>query len=305
MTVLAALLLGTALSAFASDTSHVMVEADAAFRRIDYRAALSAYLLAVQESPKSTEGLWKLARIHVLMAEVATGKDQGALLTQAEEYARLCISIDSTVSDGHTWLAASLGYQALAAGSAKKLELAQGLLEESAKALELNPHDDVAYSIRGSFFRALGNASWIEKGIAQLFFGDVPDGGYEESEAALQQALRPYGTHRLFPSESPAIGRDWRRFERCLSLSSRRGRRSLEWGTHRDPGMALLHDRVVTEYSYQEPGEGIEAVAVVSFESPGITSGEASAVFSGSGPSRSAVAQTGDTCRRRSGVPPR
>ncbi|MCK5571511.1 MAG: hypothetical protein KAJ12_02070 [Bacteroidetes bacterium] len=190
MTVLAALVLGTALSASGSDTAHVMVEADASFRRIDYPAALSAYLLALQDSPENTEGLWKLARIHVLMAEVATGEDQGELLKQAEEFARLCISIDSTVSDGHTWLAASLGYQALVAGSARKLELAQGLLEESAKAIELNPHDDVAYSIRGSFFRALGNASWIEKGIAQLFFGDVPDGGYEESEAALQHALR-------------------------------------------------------------------------------------------------------------------
>jgi tetratricopeptide (TPR) repeat protein len=189
MTVLAALVLGTTLSAFASDTAHVMVEADAAFRRIDYHAALSAYLVAFQESPENTEGLWKLARIHVLMAEVATGEDQGELLKQAEAYARLCISLDSTVSDGYTWLAASLGYQALAAGSAKKLEFAQGLLEESAMAIELNPNDDVAYSIRGSFFRALGNASWFEKGIAQLFFGDVPDGGYEESEAALQHAL--------------------------------------------------------------------------------------------------------------------
>jgi Flp pilus assembly protein TadD len=123
------------------------------------------------------------------MSEVAPEEDQAALLTHAEQYASKCIAHDSTVAEGHTWLAASLAYQALASGGTEQLRLSHGLLEESQKALELNPEDDVAYSIRGSFFRALGNASWIEIGIAQLFLGDVPDGGYTESELALQKAI--------------------------------------------------------------------------------------------------------------------
>jgi len=189
MTLAGTLLLGCALSISPADTAGRLAEADAAFLRIDYPAALSSYLLALHHSPEDTESLWKLARILVLMYEVAPQEDQTELLRHAEEYAHRCIAGDSMVAEGHTWLAASLAYQALAAGGTEQLRLSHGLLEETEKALALNPDDDVSYSIRGSFFRALGNASWIEKGIAQLFVGDVPDGGYEESEIALRRAI--------------------------------------------------------------------------------------------------------------------
>jgi tetratricopeptide (TPR) repeat protein len=189
MTLLTTLLLGWTFAISPTDTVQGPSEADAAFSRIDYPAALSSYLLALQHSPHDPQNLWKLARIHVLMYEVAPQEDQAELLAHAEEYAYRCISSDSSLGEGHTWLAASLAYQALVAGGTEQLRLSHGLLKETAKALELNPEDDVAYSIRGSFFRALGNASWIEIGIAQLFLGRVPDGGYEDSEMALQRAI--------------------------------------------------------------------------------------------------------------------
>ncbi len=189
MTLFAALLLGGALSVSPTDTIRGLAEADAAFSRIDYPTALSSYLQALHRSRDNPENLWKLARIHVLMYEVAPEEEQADLLAHAEEYAYRCVAIDSTIPEGHTWLAASLAYQALSAGGTEQLRLSHDLLEESEKALALNPDDDVAYSIRGSFFRALGNASWIEKALAQLFLGDVPDGGYEESERALENAI--------------------------------------------------------------------------------------------------------------------
>ncbi|MGB2959635.1 MAG: hypothetical protein WBD30_12180, partial [Bacteroidota bacterium] len=123
MTLFAALLLGGALSVSPTDTVRGLAEADAAFSRIDYPGALSSYLLALQVSPEDPENLWKLARIHVLMYEVAPEKEQAALLTHAEEYAYRCITSDSTVPEGHTWLAASLAYQALAAGGKEQLRL--------------------------------------------------------------------------------------------------------------------------------------------------------------------------------------
>jgi tetratricopeptide (TPR) repeat protein len=48
----------------------------------------------------------------------------------------------------------------------------------------------VAYSILGSFYRALGNVSWLERTLADLFLGGLPEGGYEDSEAALHRAIR-------------------------------------------------------------------------------------------------------------------
>jgi tetratricopeptide (TPR) repeat protein len=52
----------------------------------------------------------------------------------------------------------------------------------------LNPRDDAALSIRGSFFRALGNVGWLKKQLAALFVGTIPDGGFAEAESALLAA---------------------------------------------------------------------------------------------------------------------
>ena len=56
-------------------------------------------------------------------------------------------------------------------------------------AIELNPRDDIAWSILGTFYRNLGNVSWIERRLATLFLGELPEGGYVESERALKQAI--------------------------------------------------------------------------------------------------------------------
>jgi tetratricopeptide (TPR) repeat protein len=74
-------------------------------------------------------------------------------------------------------------------GSKKKVELSNEIKYELDYALKLNPDDDVAYSILGSFYRALGNVSWFERTLADLFLGGLPEGGYEESEKALTRAI--------------------------------------------------------------------------------------------------------------------
>jgi tetratricopeptide (TPR) repeat protein len=56
-------------------------------------------------------------------------------------------------------------------------------------AVALNPKNDIAYSILGTFYRALGNISWIEKQFADLLLGGIPEGGFAEGEQALKKAV--------------------------------------------------------------------------------------------------------------------
>jgi hypothetical protein len=55
--------------------------------------------------------------------------------------------------------------------------------------LRINPGADGAFSIRGSFYRALGNVGWLKRQLAEMFLGKIPDGGFPEAEAALLQAV--------------------------------------------------------------------------------------------------------------------
>ena len=189
---MAGLVLSLLLSVFGQgggDLSGAITQGDEAFARIDYPGAIGRYEEALAGHPGEPDLLWRLARASVCMAEVADGDARRRLLSQAERYARRCIAADSTKGEGHTWLAGALGYIALGEGTERQLALSRELQHEAERAIELNPEDDAAYSILGSFYRALGNVGWLGRTLASLFVGSVPPGGYEEAESALKKAI--------------------------------------------------------------------------------------------------------------------
>ncbi len=162
---------------------------DQQYADLKYDDAEHAYEQGLVQTPDNPELLWRLARVHISMGEVADPSDKEQHFRAAERYARRCTVIDSIKAEGHTWLAAALGNIAAYEGSSTKVHLANEIRHELDVALALNPNDDVAYSILGSFYRALGNVSWLERQLANVFLGGLPDGGYEESEAALKKAI--------------------------------------------------------------------------------------------------------------------
>ena len=166
-----------------------LASGDEAFFRIDYSSARALYESALVDDGNDPEILWRLARLLVCLGEILPLDDAQPLFRTAEQHARRCIELDSTSSPGYTWLAASLGYIALQAGIRDQVELSGELLEAVDSAIRLDPKNDAAYSIRGSFYRALGNLGWVKRSAARLFIGSIPDGGYPESEEALQHAI--------------------------------------------------------------------------------------------------------------------
>ncbi len=162
---------------------------DAAFFRIDYPTAIAAYEAELQSYPDDSELLWRLARVYVCEGEVKENGEGEKHFREAETFARRCITLAPDKPEGHTWLAATLGYLALNAGMKEQIRLTNELHSEIDKALALNPDDDAAYSIRGSFYRALGNVSWFERQLASMFLGTLPEGGFEEGEVALKKAI--------------------------------------------------------------------------------------------------------------------
>lgn len=162
---------------------------DEAFTRIDYAAAVALYEQQLPLYPNDAQLLWRLARVYVCAGEVKDNGEGESDFARAEEFARRCIQVDSTSVEGHTWLAAALGYRALHAGLVAKVELTAEMNQELDRALALDPQNDAAYSMRGSYFRAFANASWLERRVAVLLFPSLPEGGYEEAEAALKKAI--------------------------------------------------------------------------------------------------------------------
>ncbi len=166
-----------------------LVAADDAFVRMDYPSAIASYEVLLQSNPGDPSLLWRLARAYVCYGEPLEDGRRMEFCRKAEEYARKCIAADSTLPEGHTWLAGALGYLALDATMKQQAAMSHEILTETGKALAINPRDDAALSIRGSVYRALGNVSWIERRLAGLLFGGIPEGGFEEAETSLRQAI--------------------------------------------------------------------------------------------------------------------
>jgi tetratricopeptide (TPR) repeat protein len=181
--LMAALAIGTGRS------QSVLLNGDSAFARLDYVTATTQYD-SLLRSGKTVAGLyWRCARLHVAVGDVTEGEERLDHYRKAVEYARESVATDSTCSDSYAWLAASLGSVAMDAGSKRKVELANEIKRALDRAVTLNPKNDVAWSILGTFYRSLGGVSWIERQLANLLLGSLPEGGYPESENAFNRAI--------------------------------------------------------------------------------------------------------------------
>lgn len=165
---------------------------DQAFVNIDYSKAQSIYEALLNTDSTNADILWRLARLNVCIGD-AINPDQkekrDAYYEKAIDYARKCIAIDPNKAEGHTWLGASLGVMADNLGSKQKIKIAKEIKKELDLAIKLNPNDDIAYSILGSYYHAIANISWFERMLANTFLGSVPEGSYEEAEVAFKKAI--------------------------------------------------------------------------------------------------------------------
>lgn len=210
--------------ALLSGAMESLADGDAAFFRIEYPLAIASYTDGLQQSPDNPEFLWRLARASVCMGEVAPEEEREAMFQAAEGYATRCIRADSLLSSGHTWRAAALGYLALHAGMKDQVRLSRELISEVELAIALNSTDAAPYSIKGSFYRALGNVSWFQRQLARIFLGNVPDGGYEQSETALKQAIALAPDVMRHHYELAVLYIDWDRHEEARDILTRAAR---------------------------------------------------------------------------------
>jgi tetratricopeptide (TPR) repeat protein len=167
------------------------IAGDNEFTTMNYPAAIAAYdsLLRTTSSLDSTHVLWRLARVHVCIGDVAEGDVSRDEYRKAEKYALRAMQLDSSLSEVRTWYAAAIGSVALHEGGKTKVLTAWEIKRQIDCAIALNPNNDIAYSILGSFHRALGGLSWIERSLAALFVGKLPDGSFEDGEKALKKAI--------------------------------------------------------------------------------------------------------------------
>jgi len=178
------ILLVSVFSGFVRKEDNI-TQGDNYFVKMKYREALYFY----QQDLESYEAQWKICRTYIVIADTSSGTLKRNYIRHAETAARKAILLNDTCGAAHTWLAAALGNKAIFEGSKEKIRLCNSIKAELNRAIQLNPNDDVAYSILGTFYRQLGSITWVERQLAETFLGSIPSGGYVDSEKKLKTAI--------------------------------------------------------------------------------------------------------------------
>ena len=92
-------------------------------------------------------------------------------------------------AESYYLLAVSYGNLALLRGSKEKVKLSGYVLHNVQKAIELNPNYANAYIVLGVYYQEVASLNGFLKAFAHLFFGELPDGTYEDAVRSFQKAL--------------------------------------------------------------------------------------------------------------------
>ena len=201
--------------------SGTLQTADSAFYAMNYEAADSLYSLILEEDYENADANWRLARLYVSMGEALppeNTEERQPYYEKAVQHAEACIMNNDVIAEGHTWFAASLGVLADNVGPREKIKRANIIKSELDRALELNPEDDVALSILGSFNREIADMGWLEKVFAKTFLGSLPEGSQEEAEKMLKKAITVNPRVIRHYHELGKLYRDMKRYPEAIGI---------------------------------------------------------------------------------------
>lgn len=168
-------------------------EGDSLYINYDLAKALHNYEQAYNLKPDDYNLLLKITRVcndlgeyyYELHDDSSSEKAVYEGVNFAEKFHRLYPDSAKV----YTFLAWSYGNQALFEGGTEKIKLAHKIKDNAEKAIRMDSTDYLPYIILGIYNRQLAALSWFERLFANTFFGDVPEGSFEDSEKLMLKAL--------------------------------------------------------------------------------------------------------------------
>ncbi|MEO0265487.1 MAG: tetratricopeptide repeat protein [candidate division WOR-3 bacterium] len=175
---------------FLAALNPLLIKGDSLFTQLKYEEALKFYETAFQKEPGDYEALWRLSMCYLNIGEDQIDpKKQEEYYNKAVEFAKKATEIKPDGDWGWTYLAASYGRIALSKGGKEKVKYAMLIKESVQKALKLNPENDLANFIWGSYNFEAATLNPVLRSFAKTLFGEVPQGTIEDAERYIKKAI--------------------------------------------------------------------------------------------------------------------
>ena len=139
----------------------------------------------------NVEVLWRKSREMINDGDGTQDREEKErCYRKAVEYSEAAVKADGRNANARAYLAASYGSVAMFEGGKGKVKLANIIRDELNTALVLDASNQVAMTIYGTWHREVSEVSWIERQLANMFLGSMPEGSLEESIRYLKAATR-------------------------------------------------------------------------------------------------------------------
>ena len=178
---------------FSNSFEELVARGDSLYAKWEFQIALDNYKQAYVINSGDYYLLLKLTRVCNDLGEyyyeLLDEKSAEKVVYQGVDYAEKFASLYPDSAKVYAFLAWSYGNQALFEGDNAKIKLAHKIKNNAEKSINIDSTDYLPYLILGIYNRQIGALNWFERLSANTFFGDVPDGSFEESEKMMLKAL--------------------------------------------------------------------------------------------------------------------
>lgn len=174
--------------------------ADSLWQAGAFAEALEVVETGLRHGYNRAEWLWRRSRLRVEQGLRASDKTQQRQAYQAALVdAQAAIAIDSLNDRAYVAAAIAAGQLALVSSPHAKVEIARQIKAYIDRALLLNPHDDIAYHLRGRWYYEVATLNALERAIVNVIYGGLPQASLEQAAADFRKALaiRPRVVHYL------------------------------------------------------------------------------------------------------------
>jgi len=159
------------------------------------REGILRYKKVLEADPNDYKALWYLSSCHSelgVLLEERERESKGHIL-KAIEYARRAIAVKEDGFEGHLYLAEALGISLKNEGPNERVKFVREVKKEAERAVELNPDHYRGHLMLGIWHRKVYDASWVEKKLANIFLGGLPEASLVKAEEFLKRSaeLKP------------------------------------------------------------------------------------------------------------------
>ncbi len=162
-------------------------EADRLFEELRFKEAAAAYEKILESDPDNYGVLWRLARCYSKWG-VVERENRSKYTPIAIDYAEKAVEADEGGFEGHLYLAESLGISLYYEGPRDKVRFIRRIKSEAQRAIEIAPEHYRPYMILGIWHRNVMEAGWLEKKLANIFLGGLPEASMEKAVKNLKKS---------------------------------------------------------------------------------------------------------------------